>query len=90
METPFYRDLNFSLSNGNYSEFNQYIFTLYYGLNRKILKDCHEIFLYRSACINKNEYDNIINSSCRIVLTNMFMSFTKDEKIALTFMQTNT
>ena len=89
METPFYRDLNFSLSNGNYSEFNQYIFTLYYGLNRKILKDCHEIFLYRSTCINKNEYDNIIKSSCRIVLTNIFMSFTKNKKIALTFMQTN-
>ena len=89
MGTPFYRDLNHSLKNGNYSEFNQYIFTLYYGLNRKILKDCHEIFLYRSACINKNEYDNIINSSCRIVLTNMFMSFTNDKKIALTFMQTN-
>ena len=39
MEYAFYKDLNHSLSNGNYSEFNQYIFTLYYGLNRKILKD---------------------------------------------------
>ena len=87
MEYPFYKDLNHSLSNGNYSEFNQYIFTLYYGLNRKILKDCHEIFLYRSTRINKNEYDNIINSSCRIVLTNMFMGFTQDKEIALTFIQ---
>ena len=86
MEYAFYKDLNHSLSNGNYSEFNQYIFTLYYGLNRKILKDCHEIFLYRSTRINKNEYDNIINSSCRIVLTNMFMSFAKDKNIALQFM----
>ena len=89
LETPFYPDLKHSLSKGNYSEFNQYIFTLYYGLNRKILKDCHEIFLYHFICININEYINIINSSCRIVLTNMFMSFTKDEKIALTFMRTN-
>ena len=89
MGAPFCRDLNHSLSEGNYSEFNQYIFTLYYGLNRKILKDCHEIFLYSSICINKNEYDNIINSSCRIVLTNMFMSFADNEKIALAFMKTN-
>jgi len=86
METPFYKDINHSLGNWNYSEFNQYIFTLYYGLNRKILKDCHEVQLYRATKINKNEYDNIIHSSCRIVLTRIFMSFTKNREIAENFL----
>ena len=72
MEKPFYRNINHSLGNYNNSEFNQYIFALYYGLNRKILKGCYEVFLYRSTSINKNEYDNIIHSSCRIFLTRIF------------------
>ena len=85
MESPFYRDLNKSLRNGNFSDFNQFIFTLYYGLNRKIIEDCHDCYLYRFSNITKKEYDSIKNSSCRIVLAETFLSFSKDIKVAKHF-----
>ena len=85
MESPFYRDLNKTLRNRNFSDFNQFIFTLFYGLNRKIIKDCHHCQLYRFSNITKKEYDSIKNSSCRLVLTSTFLSFSKNRHIAETF-----
>jgi len=81
-ETPFYRDLNKSLRNSNFSDFNQFIFTLYYGLNMKIIQDYHDKELYRFSNITKTEYDSILNSSCRLVLARTFFSFSKDKHIA--------
>ena len=85
MESPFYRDLNKSLRNGNFSDFNQFIFTLYYGLNRKIIEDCHDCKLFRFSNITKKEYDSIKNSSCRIVLAKTFLSFSKNFRLAKAF-----
>jgi hypothetical protein len=84
MESPFYRDLNKALRNGNFSDFNQFIFTLYYGLNQKIIKSFHDKYLYRSTKISINELDKIY-SSHRLVLTNTFLSFTKNKNIAIKF-----
>ena len=85
MESPFYRDLNKALRNGYFSDFNQFIFTLYYGLNQKIIKDFHDKYLYRSTKISSNELDEIY-SSHRLVLTNTFLSFTKNKNIAINFL----
>ena len=89
MESPFYRDLNKSLRNSNFSNFNQYIFTLYYGLNQKCVKDYHEENLYRASMINKNELDNMIKSSSGLILARTFLSFFKREKVALCFIKPN-
>ena len=37
LETEFYRDLAIALLNNNYSDFKVFIFTLYNGLNLKVL-----------------------------------------------------
>ena len=87
IESPFYRDLNKALGNGYFSDFNQYIFTLYYGLNLKIIKDFHDESLYRGAYISTKELDEIIYSSYRLVLTNSFLSFAKDKSLAIEFMK---
>lgn len=87
MSSSFCSDLNRALRNNNFSDFNQYIFTLYYGLNQKIIKDFHDDYLYRLSYISKNEFDNIINSSCGLVLTQTFLSFSKSEKVAMFFMK---
>ena len=84
MESPFYRDLNKALRNGYFSDFNQFFFTLYYGLNQKIIKSFHDKYLYRSTKISINELDKIY-SSHRLVLTNTFLSFTKNKNIAIKF-----
>ena len=81
MSSSFCSDLNRALRNNNFSDFNQYIFTLYYGLNQKIIKDFHDDYLYRLSYISKNEFDNIINFSCGLVLTQTFLSFSKSEKV---------
>ena len=82
LESDFYKDLNKSLRNSNFSDFNQFIFTLYNGLNRKFIQDCHDKELYRFSKITKNEYDSILNSSCRLVLARTFLSFSKDKHVA--------
>ena len=89
MESPFYRDLNKALRNNNFSGFNQYIFTLYNGLNRKIIKDFHDGYLYRSSCITINELNGIVNSFCRLVLARTFLSFSKEKKVVMCFLQPN-
>jgi len=87
LESPFYRDLNKALRNSNFSDFNQYIFTLYNGLNQKYIRDFHEDYLYRGSLINKSELDNIIKSSNRLVLTRTFLSFSKSKEVAYNFLK---
>jgi len=89
MESQFYVDLNKSLRNSHFSDFNQYIFTLYYGLNQKCIKDYHEKNLYRGSVINKNELDNMIKSSSGLILSHTFLSFSKSIEIAKYFMHSN-
>ena len=85
MQSPFYGDLNKALKNNKFSNFNQYIFTLYYGLNQKCIKDYHEGNLYRGSLINKNELDNMIKSSSGLILARSFLSFSKNKKLSLDF-----
>ena len=89
LESDFYKDLNKSLRNSNFSDFNQFIFLLYYGLNRKVIEDGHNFKLYRFSNITKKEYDSILNSSCRLVLANTFLSFSKSKRIAEYFKPKN-
>ena len=85
METSFYKDLNAALLNKNFSDFNQFIFTLYSGLNLKIIEDCHTKELYRSGLIEKTELYKIINSK-NLVLTKQFLSFSKNKEIVIKFL----
>ena len=85
MESKFYKELNKSLINGYFSDFNQYIFILYAGLNRKVIKD-YNGYLYRASIMYKQELYNIKNS-CKLVLAQSFLSFSKDDNVVLHFMQ---
>ena len=85
MESKFYKELNKSLINGYFSDFNQYIFILYSGLNRKVIKD-YNGYLYRASIMYKQELYNIKNS-CKLVLAQSFLSFSKDDNLVLHFMQ---
>ena len=58
----FYRDLNHSLMTDKFTDFKQFIFILFYGLNLKIIKSVHDIYLYRSGFIDKQTYEEILNS----------------------------
>ena len=84
-ETNFYKDLANSLFNNNYSDFKVFIFTLYNGLDRKVLNDVHNVPLYRSQRISIDEYKKIVNSNS-LVLTRNFLSFTKDKHVAESFL----
>ena len=85
MESKFYKELNKSLINGYFSDFNRYIFILYAGLNRKVIKD-YNGYLYRASIMYKQELYNIKNS-CKLVLAQSFLSFSKDDNVVLHFMQ---
>ena len=89
METNFYKDLNRALSNNNILDFRVFIFTLYNGLDRKVLDDFHDKPLYRATIINKEEYEKIIKLSHRLVLTRQFLSFSKDKDITMMFLKHN-
>ena len=81
----FYRDLNVALSKNNFRDFKQFIFILYYGLIRNLIKNAHDTYLYRLINIDLDVYNEIINSP-RLVLTRTFDSFTKNKQIALSFL----
>ena len=84
-ESNFYKDLANSLLNNNYSDFKVFIFTLYNGLDRKVLNDVHNVPLYRSQRISIDEYKKIVNSN-NLVLTRNFLSFSKDKHVAEKFL----
>ena len=84
-ESNFYKDLANSLLNNNYSDFKVFIFTLYNGLDRKVLNDVHNVPLYRSQRISIDEYKKIVNSNS-LVLTRNFLSFSKDKHVAEKFL----
>ena len=90
IESPFYRDLNIALRNNEFSEFKQFIYTLYNGLNLKVIKDCHNVCLFRASKIHINEINqlinNIKNNKNNIVLTSTFMSFSKEKSVSMHFM----
>ena len=85
MESNFYKDLANSLLNNNYSDFKVFIFTLYNGLDRKVLNDVHNVPLYRGQRISIDEYKKIVNSNS-LVLTRKFLSFSKDKHVAEYFL----
>ena len=85
MESNFYKDLANLLLNNNYSDFKVFIFTLYNGLNRKVLNDVHNVPLYRCQRISIDEYKKIVNSNS-LVLTRKILSFSKDRHIAECFL----
>ena len=85
LESKFYRDLNNSLLNDNFSAFKQFIFVLYYGLNLKIIKCVSDKYLYRSALLDQRTYEKLLNSprdsdqydNKFIILTKSLLSFSK-------------
>ena len=84
-QSNFYKDLANSLLNNNYSDFKVFIFTLYNGLDRKVLNDVHNVPLYRGQRISIDEYKKIVNSNS-LVLTRNFLSFSKDKHVAELFL----
>ena len=84
MESPFYHDLKKALSNGFYSDFNQFIFTLYYGLNRKIIKDFHDRPLYKFIKMSEQDFNEIKKDV--LVMTKSFQIFTKNKSTAIHFL----
>ena len=88
MESNFYRDLSRALVNNNYSDFKVFIFTLYNGLDWKVLEDVHNIPLFTSQKISMDEYNKMINSNS-LVLTRKFLSFSKERKMAEYLLKTN-
>lgn len=97
LESKFYHDLNMSLLNDNFSNFKQFIFVLYYGLNLKIIKSVSDKYLYRSALINQRTYEKILNSLKEseeydnkfIILTKSFLSFSKNQSTVSHFLKFN-
>lgn len=85
MVIKFFSDMNIALSNKKIFDFRVFIFTLYNVLDRKVLNDVHDLPLYRASKINKEEYEKIINSSHRLVLTHCFLSFSKDKNFIMQF-----
>ena len=94
-ESKFYRDLNLSLLNNRFSNFKQFIFVVYYGLNLKIIKSVSDKYLYRSALIDQRTYEKIKNSFKEyeendnkfIILTKSFLSFSKSQSTASQFLK---
>ena len=87
IETNFYKDLAKALLSNNFKDFRIFIFTLYNGLNRKVLDDVHDVHLYRFAKINKEEYNKIIEKPNKIIFTRKFLSFNRNLNTALDFLK---
>ena len=83
MGIPFYRDLNIALSNNNFLDFKQFIFTLYSGLNLNIIKNCHDVDLFRAQYISNELYDKLKDN--RLILCRNFLSFAKNKEVAISF-----
>jgi len=97
-ENPkFYRDLNKDLCNGKFDDYHPYIFLLYNGLNKGILKPYKEGELSRGGRLSINEYNKMKytfeqtkkdKSLKSIYYARNFLSFSKSQKTAFKFLKT--
>ena len=78
---PFFTYLNLALRSNNFIDFKQFIYILYSGLNLNIIKNEHNVDLYRFQLISNDEYDTIKNN--KLALARTFMSFTKNKEVAI-------
>ena len=63
LEVPkFYNDLNRDLTNGKFDDYHTYLFLLYNGLNKGILKSYNESILHRGDGLSYDEYDKMKNN----------------------------
>ena len=63
LEVPkFYNDLNRDLTNGKFDDYHTYLFLLYNGLNKGILKSYNESILHRGDSLSYDEYDEMKNN----------------------------
>ena len=96
-ENPkFYRDLNKDLSNGKFDDYHPYLFLLYNGLNKGILKPYKESELSRGGCLSIIEYDEMKynfeqtkkdKSLKSIYYAKNFLSFSKSQNVAKKFLK---
>ena len=97
LENPkFYADLNRDLTNGKFDDYHPFLFLLYNGLNKGILKSYNEGVLYRGDCLSFDEYkemkDNFKESkkdksSKAIYYSRKILSFSKLEDKAFDFLK---
>ena len=86
----FYSDLNKDLSNEKFDDYHPFIFLLYDSLNKGVMKSYKNI-LYRGGKLSKNEFENIVkqkkDKKKLFYFSKNFLSFSKDEKKAKSFLK---
>jgi len=83
MSNDFYHDINKALISENYHNFKQFIYMLYYGLNRNVFKTVHDKYLYKAINVDLKTYNEI--KSKKLLLIKNFQSFTKNREVAENF-----
>ena len=96
LEKPkFYRDLNRDLSNDKFDDYRPFIFLLYNGLNKGILKSCNDSDLYRGTALSNIEFQEMKknfektkeNKSLKsLFYSKNFLSFSKKRNKAYEFL----
>ena len=96
-ESKFYSDLNNDLRNNKRDQYLTYIKTLYEGVKLKSLPLAENSTLYRGTKLPKKEIDtikeyknkqlenNLQNLPGAIIFSKTFLSFSKDEEVAINF-----
>ena len=96
-ESKFYSDLNNDLRNNKRDQYLTYIKTLYEGVKLKSLPLAENSRLYRGTKLPKKEIDkiydykdkqlknNLQNLPGAIIFSKTFLSFSKDEEVAINF-----
>ena len=97
-ETPFYDDINSALRKNKMEEYLQYIKLLYESIKLKTFPLVKDTRLYRGGKLFNEEIENIEkilndkkdkndNLPGLVVFSRTFLSFSKDDKIALSYLQ---
>ena len=94
IESNFYKDINKDLRENKKDNYLSYIKILYEGIKTKALSLASNIILYRGGSLLNKEIEIIKKSLMKkkeglpgvIVFSKTFLSFTKDNKIAKTFL----
>ena len=94
IESQFYKELNFILTNELNDDFNIYVKVLYYGLINKVIKPFIADTLYRGSKIKLEELNHIKNALANkkinlpgcICYNKSFFSTSLDKNMAMSFM----
>ena len=92
IESDFYREINNKLMKSEIKLYDIYIRTLYFGLESNSFLPNISDKLYRGSSINESEIEKIINYKDNkvIVFCKEFLSFSKNESIAIQFLKGST